>query len=542
MHDDPVETFRRDVVVVGAGMAGLCSLHHLRAAGFTAVALEKGDGVGGTWFWNRYPGARCDVPSLEYSFGFDDTLQQEWEWTEVFPGQPELEAYLNHVADRFDLRRDIRLGTTVMSTHFDESRSEWHTTTAEGEVWTSRFVIMGTGCLSIPLEPDFDGIDDFAGTVVRTSMWPREGVDVTGLRVGVIGTGSSGIQAVPELARDAAELTVFQRTATYTWPSYNGPLDPEVQRETKETYSQLRRQQREIPGGTTSRTGAIILQMAEDRAIAESTPEERAAALEEYGWGASRIWTDTIRDRVANEMACDLYREMVDRTVDDPELAQRLAPRGIPIGCKRPVIDSGWYETFNRPNVHLVSLWADPIERIESGGVRTRDTFVPLDVLVLAIGFDAMTGALDRIDIRGRGGAALRDQWSEGPRTYLGLQMAGFPNLFTVTGPGSPSVLSNMIVGIEQHVEWIVRAISDLDARGATTIEPTTAAQDDWVDHVRAIAEGTMFTDASCNSWYLGVNVPGKPRVFLPYVGGFDRYIVEVEQRTADDYRGFDIE
>lgn len=535
------ETFERDVVVVGAGMAGLCALHHLRDAGLRAVALEKGDGVGGTWFWNRYPGARCDVPSLEYSFGFDDALQQEWEWSEVFPAQPELERYLNHVADRYDLRPDIRLSTTVASAHFDDATDRWSVTTDRGEVWRARFVIMGTGCLSAPLTPDFAGIDDFTGTVVRTSMWPREGLDVTGLRVGVIGTGSSGIQVVPELARDAAELTVFQRTATYTWPSYNGPLDPEVQRETKANYAALRTQQRQIPGGTTSRTGAIILQMAEDRAIATSTEAERAAVLESHGWGASRIWTDTLRDRDANEMACDLYREMVKRTVDDPELADRLSPRGIPIGCKRPVIDTGWYQTFNRPNVQLVSLWADPIERIEADGICTRDGFVPLDVIVLAIGFDAMTGALDRIDIRGRDGLVLREQWSEGPRTYLGLQMAGFPNLFTVTGPGSPSVLSNMIVGIEQHVEWIVATIGELDARGAATIEPTLDAQDAWVDHVRDIAEGTMFVDPSCNSWYLGVNVPGKPRVFLPYVGGFDRYIVEVGRRTDNDYEGFAI-
>lgn len=530
---------RRDVVVVGAGMAGLCALHHLRAAGFRAVALERGDGIGGTWYWNRYPGARCDVPSLEYSFGFDDALQQEWEWTEVFPSQPELLEYLEHVADRFDLRRDIRLGRTVERALWDDSSSTWTLHTDDGDTWTAPFVVMGTGCLSVPLEPDFEGLDDFTGVVVRTSEWPADGVDVRGKRVGVIGTGSSGIQAVPELAKDAAELTVFQRTATYTWPSYNGPLDPEVQRTTKENYPALRAQQREIPGGTTSQTGAIILQMAEDRAIKDATPEERAAELERLGWGASRVWTDTIRDREANEMACDLYREMVRRTVDDPELAVRLSPRNLPIGCKRPVIDTGWYETFNRPNVSLVSIWQDPIVRIERDGVRTRDSFVPLDVLVLAIGFDAMTGALDRIDIRGRDGATLRDAWADGPHTYLGLQMAGFPNLFTVTGPGSPSVLSNMIVGIEHHVEWIVECLTDMRARGRVTVEPTLDAQEAWVDHVRRVAQGTMFVDPACNSWYLGVNVPGKPRVFLPYVGGFDRYVRETARIVDEGYEGF---
>ena len=529
----------RDVVVVGAGMAGLCALHHLRAAGLSAVALERGDGLGGTWFWNRYPGARCDVPSLEYSFGFDDDLQQEWEWTEVFPSQPELLAYLEHVADRFDLRRDIRLGVTVTSAVFDETAAQWTVTTDAGDEWVAPFVVMATGCLSMPLDPDFEGLDTFTGTVVRTSAWPAEGVDVRGRRVGVIGTGSSGIQAVPELARDAAELVVFQRTACYTWPSRNGPLDPEVQRRTKENYAELRRAQRLVPGGTTAQTGAIILQTAEDRRIAESTPAERAEVLERLGWGASRAWTDTVGDREANELACDLYREMVRRTVDDPDLADRLSPRGIPIGCKRPVIDNGWFDTFNRDNVSLVSLWLDPIERVEPTGVRTSQSFVPLDVIVLAIGFDAMTGALDRIDIRGRAGRLLRAEWTEGPRTYLGLQMEGFPNLFTITGPGSPSVLSNMIVGIEHHVEWIVRCIVDLRAEGCSTIEPTLAAQDAWVDHVRTVAQGTMFVDPSCHSWYLGVNVPGKPRVFLPYVGGFDRYVRETDAIVEAGYEGF---
>lgn len=530
---------RRDVVVVGAGMAGLCALHHLRAAGFSAVAIERGDGIGGTWYWNRYPGARCDVPSLEYSFGFDEDLQQEWEWSEIFPGQPELLDYLEHVADRFDLRRDIRLGRTVERAEWDDGSSTWTLHTDDGDTWTAPFVIMGTGCLSVPLDPRFEGLDDFAGLVVRTSMWPEGGVDVRGKRVGVIGTGSSGIQTVPELAKEAAELTVFQRTATFTWPSYNGPLDPEVQRETKAGYAALRRQQREIPGGTTARTGAIILQMAEDRTIADSTPEERAEVLERLGWGASRAWTDTISNRDANEMACELYREMVRRTVDDPELAERLSPQDFPIGCKRPVIDSGWFETFNRPNVRLVTLRDEPIERFEAGGVRTSERFVELDVVVLAIGFDAMTGALDRIDIRGRDGAVLREVWSEGPRTYLGLQMAGFPNLFTVTGPGSPSVLSNMIVGIEHHVEWIVQCLGDLRDGGHTTIEPTIDAQDAWVEHVRTVAQGTMFVDPGCNSWYLGVNVPGKNRVFLPYVGGFDRYVRETARVVDAGYEGF---
>ena len=528
-----------DVVVVGAGMAGLYSLYHLRELGFSAVVLEQGDGVGGTWFWNRYPGARCDVPSLEYSFGFSDELQQEWEWSEVFPGQEELERYLNHVADRFDLRRDIHLGTRVTAATFDEVTRGWTVETEAGDRFTGRFVIMATGCLSVPQTLTIPGIDDFRGEVIYTSMWPREGVDLAGKRVGLVGTGSSGVQATPELADMAEHLTVFQRTPTYTWPSYNGPLDPEVQRATKERYAELRAGQRANPGGVTGSTGAIIMQMAEDRRILETTEEERLAVLEELQWGASRVWSDALVDPEANEAACELYREMVRRTVHDPELAESLSPRGFPIGCKRPVIDSHYFDAYNRDDVSLVDLRKGGIEAVTETGIQTAQGHFELDVIVFATGFDAMTGALLRIDIRGRDGVLLRDAWADGPHTLLGLQTVGFPNLFTVTGPGSPSVLANMVVCIEQHVEWIGACLAFLRDHGYTMIEPTPEAQKEWMEHVDTVADGTMMTVPSCNSWYVGANIPGKPRVFLPYVGGLNNYIAKCDASAEAGYAGF---
>jgi len=520
-------------------MAGLYSLYHLRELGFSAVVLEQGDGVGGTWYWNRYPGARCDVPSLEYSFGFSDELQQEWEWSEVFPAQAELERYLNHVADRFDLRRDIHLGTRVTAATFDETANRWTVETEAGASFTGRFVIMATGCLSVPQIPDIAGIDDFRGEVIYTSMWPRDGVDLGGKRVGLVGTGSSGVQATPELADMAGHLTVFQRTPTYTWPSYNGPLDPAVQRETKAHYAELRAGQRANPGGVTGSTGAIIMQMAEDRRILATTDAERLAVLDELEWGASRVWSDALVDPEANEAACELYREMVRRTVRDPDLAESLSPRGFPIGCKRPVIDSHYFETYNRDDVDLVDLRKGGIERVTETGIQTAQGHVELDVIVLATGFDAMTGAVCRIDIRGRDGRLLRDEWADGPHTLLGLQSVGFPNLFTVTGPGSPAVLANMVVCIEQHVEWIGTCLAYLREQGVTTIEPTPEAQEAWGEHCQAIAGGTMMTVPSCNSWYVGANIPGKPRVFLPYVGGLNNYIAKCDAAADAGYEGF---
>jgi cyclohexanone monooxygenase len=529
-----------DVVVVGAGMCGLYALKVLRDQGLRVVVLEKGAGVGGTWFWNRYPGARCDIPSLEYSFGFDPQLEQEWEWSEHFASQPEIERYLNHIADRYDLRRDIRVSTAVTAVTFDETSDTWLVETEHGDAVRSRFCVMATGGLSAPNRPDFPGIDTFAGTIVQTSLWPEDGVELEGKRIGVIGTGSSGIQAIPELAKVAKHLTVFQRTPAFTWPSQNKPLSDDEQAAIKARYRELRREQYASFSGTAGTTGAVIFQFpTDDRKIRESTPEEREAALQEHGFSACRIWADTAKDLDANEMAVELFREMIRRTVRDPEVAESLSPRGYPLGCKRPVLDSHYFETFNRDNVTLVDLRKGGIDEITPTCIRTAQGFVELDVIVLATGFDALTGALTRIDVRGRDGRLLRDEWNEGPRTYLGVSVEGYPNLFICVGPGAPGVLATYPPQIELQVGWIADFLRYLNDHGCTRAEALPEAQEAWTHHVNDVAEGTMFTAASCNSWYNGQNIEGKPRVFLPYVGGLPAYMDRCNAVAENGYEGF---
>ncbi len=531
-----------DTIVVGAGMCGLYALKVLRDQGRRVLVLEKGSGVGGTWFWNRYPGARCDIPSLEYSFGFDPDLEQDWVWTEHFASQPEIERYLNHIADRYDLRRDIRLNTGVTAMVFDESTSSWTVETESGERLRARYCVMATGGLSAPNRPNFPGIETFTGAIVQTSLWPEDGVELEGKRIGVIGTGSSGVQAIPELAKVASHLTVFQRTPAFTWPSQNKVLTDDEQATIKARYRELRHEQYESFSGTAGTTGAVILQFAtDDHRILESTPEEREAALLEKGFSACRIWTDTAKDLDANEMAVELFREMIRRTVNDPDVAEGLSPRGFPLGCKRPVLDTGYFETFNRDNVSLVDLRRDHIEEITPHGIRTTQGFVEPDVIVLATGFDALTGALTRIDIHGRGGRLLRDDWADGPRTYLGVGVAGYPNLFIAVGPGSPGVLATYPPQIELQLGWIAEFVRYLDEHGLTLAEAQKSAQDAWINHVNQVSIGTMFTAASCNSWYNGQNIPGKPRVFLPYVGGLPLYMARCNEVAADGYAGFDL-
>ena len=528
-----------DAVVVGAGMSGLYALKVLRENGLRVVVLEKAPGVGGTWYWNRYPGARCDIPSLEYSFGFDTDLEQEWVWTEHFASQPEIERYLNHIADRYDLRCDVRLGTGVTAASFDEATNTWIVETDAGESIRARFCIMATGGLSAPNRPNYPGIDRFEGTIVQTSLWPEEGVELEGKRIGIVGTGSSGVQAVPELAEVAAHLTVFQRTPAFTWPSQNRELTDEEQAAIKARYRELRKEQFASFSGTAGTTGAVILQFAtDDRRILASTPEEREAALQERGFSACRIWADTANDLDANEMAVELFREMIRRTVDDPEVAEALAPRGYPLGCKRPVLDTNYFETFNRDNVTLVDLRKGGIEEVTPDGIRTAQGFVDLDVIVLATGFDAMTGALTRIDVRGRGGRLLRDDWVGGPRTYLGVAMAGYPNLFVCVGPGSPAVLATYPTQIELQLGWLATFVRHLNELGLTA-EAEIGAQDAWCDHVNEVAQGTMYTAPSCNSWYNGQNIEGKPRVFLPYSGGLPAYMDRCNQVADHGYEGF---
>jgi cation diffusion facilitator CzcD-associated flavoprotein CzcO len=529
-----------DVIVIGAGFAGLYSVHLLREAGFRVRALERADGVGGTWFWNRYPGARCDVQSIEYSYSFNKEIQQEWEWTELMAAQPEIEAYLNFVADRLDLRRDIQLSTTVTALTYDEAEDRWTVETDGGARFVARWVIAGTGCLSQPLEPAIAGLERFAGVTLYTNRYPKEGFDFSGYKVGVVGTGSSGVQSIPIIACQADHLVVFQRSAAYSRPADNRPLLPGELDAVKADYEALRVKERNAYAGLVA-FGAVSFEGMKppDRRILETPMEERLAVLDELGWGGPGAWADVMFDLEANRAGTELYGELLKRVVKDPETAASLVPH-YPMGCKRQILDTGYFETFNRDNVTLVDLRRDPIEEVTPTGVRTRERFCELDVLVLATGFDAMTGALNNMDISGRGGRRLRDVWaSEGPVSYLGLQVAGFPNLFTVTGPGSPSVLTNMVVSIEQHVEWIADCLVHLRSHGLRSIEAEPEAQAEWVDHAASLVQGSIRNSEGCNSWYVGANVPGKTRIHMPYIGGLPAYRAKCEEVAGAGYSGF---
>lgn len=527
----PTPSHSYDAVVVGAGFAGLCMLHRLRGLGLAARVFESGSGVGGTWFWNRYPGARCDVESLEYSYQFSDELQQEWEWTERYAAQPEILRYLNHVADRFDLRRDITLNTRVASAVFDESTDRWTVRTDDGAEMTARFFIMATGCLSSTNTPAISGRESFAGLTLHTGRWPHEAVDFAGKRVAVIGTGSSAIQAIPLIAAEAAHLFVFQRTANFSVPAQNRPLGAEEQRTVKRDYADLRARGSQMAFGFDTRSN--------EQSALELGAEDRRAEYEAR-WASGGLpflgsFADILFDRDANATAADFIRGKIRALVDDPKVADLLTPNGI-VGCKRLCSDTDYFATFNRPNVTLVDIASVPIEAITPTGIRIAAARYDVDVIVFATGFDAMTGPLLRVDIRGRGGRALRDKWAEGPRSYLGLATVGFPNLFVITGPGSPSVLSNMVPSIEQHANWIAACIGWMGTRGLRRIEATPEAEDAWVAHVNEVADSTLYP--SCNSWYLGANIPGKPRVFMPYLG-FPAYVQKCDEVAVRDYEGF---
>jgi len=525
-----------DAVVVGAGFAGLYALYRLRdVLGLSVRAFEAGDGVGGTWYWNRYPGARCDSESFIYSYSFSDELQQEWTWSSKYPEQPEILRYLDHVADRFDLRPDIQLSTRVTDAVFDETTDRWQIRTDRGDVVTAQFFVSAVGCLSAANLPPITGLDSFEGDWYHTGAWPQGGVDFSGKRVGLIGTGSTGIQATPVIAATADHLTVFQRTPNYSVPARNFALTPEQWADIKANYGEIRRKARESWGG-------FPYDRSEMSAI-EVSPDEREATYE-------RLWAeeggfkfiygsygDLLSNEASNETAAEFIRNKIRHIVKDPDVAEVLVPRGYPYGTKRPPIDTDYFETFNRDNVTLVDLSEAPITEIVASGLRTTAADYDLDIIVFATGFDAMTGSLLRIDVRGVDGQSLRTKWEAGPTTYLGIQVAGFPNMFVITGPGSPSVLTNMPLAIEQHVEWIGDCITYLRAHGLTRVEATAEAEDAWVDHVHDVASVTLFPKA--NSWYLGANIPGKKRVFMPYVGGFAPYRDRCDQVAANDYEGF---
>ncbi|GGG29439.1 cyclohexanone monooxygenase [Caldovatus sediminis] len=525
-----------DALIVGAGFSGLYQLLCLRdRLGLSVRVLEAAEGVGGTWYWNRYPGARCDSESHSYCYTFSRELLEEWEWSERYPGQPEILRYLNHVADRFDLRRDISFGARVAAARWDEAERRWHVATEAGERFAAPFLVTAVGCLSSANIPDIPGLGEFAGRWYHTGQWPHEGVDFTGKRVGMIGTGSTGIQAAPVIAKAAAHLTVFQRTANYSIPARNAPLTPEFKRWLKENYAELRRIMHATPNGHPFPIA--------DRSVFDVTPEEREAiyeaAWEKGGLQFRATFRDLLVDKAANDTAAEFIRAKIREVVKDPAKAAVLADIDHPFAAKRPPIDTEYFETFNRDNVSLVNLRATPIECITPRGIRTRDGAEhALDIIVFATGFDAMTGQLLRMDIRGRDGLSLREAWREGPRTYLGLQVAGFPNLFILTGPGSPSVLCNMPVPIEQHAEWVTDCIAHLRARGIARIEATPEAVDRWVEHVNEAANATLLPTVP-HSWYLGANVPGKPRVFMPYAGGMARYRAICDEVAARGYEGF---
>ena len=529
----PARSF--DALVVGAGFSGLYQLHCLRdRLGMSAQVLEAGAGVGGTWYWNRYPGARCDSESHSYCYSFSEELTREWEWSERYPGPPEILRYLNHVAERFDLKRDIRFNTRVKSAQYDETANVWRVNTDAGEAFTAQFLISAVGCLSSANVPNIPGLDTFEGRWYHTGQWPHEGVDFSAKRVGQIGTGSTGIQAAPVIAETAAHLTVFQRTANYSVPARNGPLTPEFKRYAKQNAAEIRQVMHSSVNGHPW--------LISDRLALKTPPEERQA-LYETAWetGGLRFraaFRDLLVDKAANDTAATFIRNKIREIVKDPATAAKLSDFDHPYASKRPPIDTDYFETFNRDNVELVDVRAEPIEEITPRGIRTRDAEYPLDIIVFATGFDGMTGSLLRMGIRGRDGLSLAKQWAAGPRNYLGLQIDGFPNLFTVTGPGSPSVLCNMPVCIEQHVEWITDCIAHMRNHGLKRIEPNNAAVDSWVAQVNAAADATLLPQAK-HSWYLGANIPGKPRVFMPYAGGMAHYRKICADVAARNYEGF---
>lgn len=524
-----------DVVVVGAGFGGLYALHKLRGRGLSVRVFEAAPDVGGTWYYNRYPGARCDVESVDYCYSFSDDLQQRWTWSEKYATQREILTYINWVTDELDLRRGITFDTRVISAALDESTLTWTVTTDTGEAVEARFVVMATGPLSAAMTPDIPGLDTFAGEIYHTAHWPHDDVDFTGKRVAVIGTGSSGIQSIPLIAEQAEHLYVFQRTPNYSVPAGNRPLTSEEVADIKANYARRRQMSWRSGGGSPH--------VAHPKLTMEATPEERRAAFEKRWELGGVLFSKTFSDQMisleANEEARKFYEEKIRAVIDDPAVADLLIPTDHPIGTKRICTDTNYFQTFNRPDVTLISVRTTPIESIDPTGIRTSETHYDIDALVLATGFDAMTGTLAKIDITGRGGQKLVDDWSDGPRTYLGLGTDGFPNLFLVSGPGAPAVLANMVLHAEAHVNWIADVIAYLDDHGYAAIEPTADAVDDWIAECAQRAEATLFTRA--NSWYMGANVPGKPRQFMLFIGGFGAYLDICNEVAAAGYKGFEL-
>ena len=525
-----------DVVVVGAGFSGLYLLYRLRKAGFSTRVFERGGDVGGTWYWNRYPGARCDVESLQYSYSFDEQLQQDWHWPEKFSAQPDILAYANHVADRFNLKKDIEFNVEVKASRFDENLKTWKITTNTGEEINAQYFIMATGCISTTQIPNIKGLSDYVGNTFHTGDWPHEEVDFSGQSIAVIGTGSSGIQSIPVLAKQAKKLTVFQRTPNYSIPSQNEPMTKKYERSWKDVYSERRKEMRYSAHGSLKDLNDVP---------ALSVDEDQRQELYTKRWaiggtGFLGSFNDLLTNADANYTAAEYVRQQIKRVVKDKETAEILCPRSYPIGTKRICIDTGYFETYNRENVKLVDISKKPIQRLVADGIIVDDQLYAFDSIIFATGFDAMTGSIFNVDIKGRGGLALKEKWNAGPKTYLGLMSASFPNLFMITGPGSPSVKSNMIMSIEQHVDLVIETLLSMRRRGLSVVEPELEAENKWVDHVQEVANKTLFPQA--NSWYMGANIPGKPRLFMPYIGGVGAYREICEEIVANNYRGFKFE
>ena len=525
-----------DVVVVGAGFSGLYLLYRLRKAGFSTRVFERGGDVGGTWYWNRYPGARCDVESLQYSYSFDEQLQQDWHWPEKFSAQPDILAYANHVADRFNLKKDIEFNIEVKASWFDENLKTWKITTDTGEEINAKYFIMATGCISTTQIPNIKGLSDYVGNTFHTGDWPHEEVDFSGQSIAVIGTGSSGIQSIPVLAKQAKKLTVFQRTPNYSIPSQNEPMTKKYERSWKDVYSERRKEMRYSAHGSLKDLNDVP---------ALSVDEDQRQELYTKRWaiggtGFLGSFNDLLTNADANYTAAEYVRQQIKRVVKDKETAEILCPRSYPIGTKRICIDTGYFETYNRENVKLVDISKQPIQRLVTDGIIVDDQLYPFDSIIFATGFDAMTGSIFNVDIKGRDGLALKEKWNAGPKTYLGLMSASFPNLFMITGPGSPSVKSNMIMSIAQHVDLVIETLLSMRRKGLSVVEPELEAENKWVDHVQEVANKTLFPQA--NSWYMGANIPGKPRLFMPYIGGVGAYREICEEIVANNYRGFKFE
>jgi cation diffusion facilitator CzcD-associated flavoprotein CzcO len=529
---EPVDHF--DAIIIGAGIAGMYQLYRLRQLGLAVRVYEAGSGVGGTWYWNRYPGARFDSESYTYGYSFSEELLQEWEWSEHFAAQPETLRYLNYVADKFDLRRDIQFNARITSTTYDETGNCWEIQTENGSRARAKFLITAVGVLSAPQMPNIQGLDEYKGEWYHTGLWPHTPVNFIGKRVGVIGTGATAVQLITEIAKEVAHLTVFQRTANYCAPLRNTPIDPETQQKIKASYPEIFKRCSETPAG--------FLHDFDPRLALEVSPEERQAFYEQI-WAAQGfskwlgVFRDVLSDLEANETFAEFVRNKIRERVKNPVVAEKLIPKDHPFGSKRIPLESGYYEVYNQDNVVLVDLRETPIEHITPKGIKTSAAEYDFDIIIFATGFDAVTGAFNRIDIRGVGGQALKDKWADGPHTYLGLQTAGFPNLFTLVGPHNGATFCNIPRCIEQNVTWVTECIRSMHEHGYRRIEATRTAEDAWTEHVADTAARTLLPMA--DSWFMGANTPGKPRTFLLYAGGSPAYRQKCEEVAAKGYEGF---